>query len=136
MTEVLVDSSVVIDIFNEGSAWFDWSAKALRELRRESELLINQVIFAECVTAYRIAGDDAPRIDELFVRRPLPWEAAVLAGEAHAAYRRRGGSRAAILPDFLIAAHARAEDLVLLTRDPIRARTAFPDLEIVTPNRL
>ena len=133
MTDVLVDSSVVIDLASGSSEWFQWSSDALRRLGRQGSLLVNQIIVAESLSAYRQGGEARLALDEVFVRRSFPWEAAILAGEAHADYRRRGGPRTAILPDFLIAAHAQAEGLVLLTRDPRRVRTAFADLDIVAP---
>jgi hypothetical protein len=54
------------------------------------------------------------RIEELedalptrdFVRLPLPWEAAFLAGKCFVRYRRRSGRRRSPLPDFYIGAHA------------------------------
>ncbi|MEJ0065574.1 MAG: PIN domain-containing protein [Caulobacteraceae bacterium] len=133
MTDVLVDSSVVIDIATASVEWFEWSADALRRLGAEGQLLINQIVVAESVSAYRRPNDDRLDFDALFVRRELPWAAAALAGEAHAAYRRRGGARTAILADFLIGAHAQAESLILLTRDPTRVRAAFPSVSIVAP---
>ncbi len=134
MTAVLVDSSVVIDIATPDSSWFDWSAEALERLGAERSLVINQVIFAEAVAAYRRAGDDRLDLDAVFLRETLPFEAAALAGQAHADYRSRGGRRTAVLPDFLIGAHAAFAGYSLLTRDPGRVRTAFPGLDIIAPD--
>ena len=55
---------------------------------------------------------------DTFVREPIPFEAAFLAGKAFLRYRRRGGQRAAPLPDFFIGAHAAVAGHRLLTRDP------------------
>jgi tetratricopeptide (TPR) repeat protein len=55
------------------------------------------------------------------------------AARAHADYRSRGGQRTAVLPDFLIGAHALVERCALLTRDPRRYRLAFPGLGLITP---
>lgn len=60
-------------------------------------------------------------------------EALFLAGHAFRAYRRRGGPRTNVLPDFIIGAHAAAENVALLTRDPQRVRTYFPDVVLLTP---
>lgn len=68
-----------------------------------------------------------------FRRDPLPWEAAFLAGKCFLAYRRRGGTCRSPLPDFYIGAHAAVAGLPLLTRDPRRYRTYFPNLQILSP---
>lgn len=38
-----------------------------------------------------------------------------------------------VLPDFYIGAHAEAEKLTLLTRDPTRYRTYFPEVDLICP---
>ena len=68
-----------------------------------------------------------------FERRPLPWEAAFLAGRTFIRYRRRGGQRRSPLPDFYIGAHALTEGMTLLTRDARRYRSHFPTLRIIAP---
>jgi predicted nucleic acid-binding protein len=64
----------------------------------------------------------------------IPFDAALIAGWAHREYRSRGGRREQTLPDFLIGAHAVVSGYRLLTRDPKRYRTYFPDLEIIAPD--
>ena len=63
----------------------------------------------------------------------IPLAAAFLAGHAHASYRRAGGPREAILPDFLIGAHAAVTNRPLLTRDPRRVATYIPGATLITP---
>ena len=63
----------------------------------------------------------------------LPKEALFLAGKAFLAYRTRGGTRNALLPDFLIGAHAAVAGLALLTRDRGRFGSFFPSLEVIAP---
>ena len=53
--------------------------------------------------------------------------------KAFANYRRRGGSRLQVLPDFFIGAHAAVEGWPLLTRDASRFRTYFPTFQVVAP---
>ena len=55
------------------------------------------------------------------------------AGHAHRAYRRRGGERGRVLPDFLIGAQALLTGAPLLTRDARVYRTYFPDVRLITP---
>lgn len=64
----------------------------------------------------------------------IPLAAAFLAGHAHATYRQAGGRRAAILPDFLIGAHAAVTGRPLLTRDPRRIATYIPGAALISPH--
>ena len=65
--------------------------------------------------------------------REIPRSALFLAAKAYAQYRRRGGSKLQVLPDFFIGAHAVVEGWPLLTRDASRFRTYFPTLEVLAP---
>ena len=56
-----------------------------------------------------------------------------LAGKAFLQYRRAGGGRTGVLPDFFIGAHAAVLDCPILTRDAARYRTYFPTVELLTP---
>jgi predicted nucleic acid-binding protein len=57
-----------------------------------------------------------------------------LAGKAHLAYRRRGGTRRSPLPDFFIGAHAAVSSYRLLTHDSARYRADFPKLSLIAPD--
>ena len=97
-------------------------------------LVINPIIYAEVSVGFdRIEELDEALPAESFRREALPWEAAFLAGKCFLRYRRQGGSRRSPLPDFYIGAHAAVKGLTLLTRDPRRYRTYFPDLSLLAP---
>ena len=134
MPATLVDSNVLLDVITEDKEWLDWSAAALARAADVSALVINPIVYAEVAASFgRIEDleDALPR--DYYERRPLPWEAAFLAGRCFVKYRRRGGARRSPLPDFYIGAHAAIEGLTLLTRDPKRYRTYFPKLRIIAP---
>ena len=134
MPATLVDSNVLLDVITEDEEWLDWSAAAIARAADVSALVINPIVYAEVAARFaRIEDleDALPR--DGYERRPLPWEAAFLAGQCFVKYRRRGGVRRSPLPDFYIGAHAAIEGLTLLTRDPKRYRTYFPTLRIVAP---
>jgi predicted nucleic acid-binding protein len=131
----LVDSSVILDIVLNDASWLTWSRNALTERRRAGPLFFNPIVMAEVLAFTGDIGSRLSLLEATFERRDFPWQAAPLAGRAQAEYRRRGGTRDAILPDFLIGAHAAAEGLVLLTHDPRRVRTAFANLQVLSPDR-
>jgi hypothetical protein len=134
VNRVLVDSSVLLDVFSEDPAWFDWSSEALAEVAEESLLVINPIIYAEISVRFsRIEELEEALQADRFEREPLPWEAGFLAGKCFLDYRRRGGERRSPLPDFCIGAHAAVRGMTLLTRDASRFRTYFPRLSIIAP---
>lgn len=131
---VLVDSNVLLDLLENDATWYDWSAGKLQEAADSSLLIINPVIYAEISVGFqRIEELEAVMQPDLFQRRPLPWEAAFLAGKCFARYRKLGGIRRSPLPDFFIGAHAAVEGLTLLTRDASRYRTYFPTVSLIAP---
>jgi hypothetical protein len=136
MGGTLVDSSVVLDLFTDAPTWGDSSRRAVAEASAYGELFIDDIVYAEVSVGFaRIEALDEAIEGAGFVFAPIPREALFLAGKAFLAYRRRGGTKSAPLPDFMIGAHAAVSGLPLLTRDPERVCTAYPSLRIVLPSR-
>jgi predicted nucleic acid-binding protein len=133
---VLVDSNVLLDVLTEDSEWFAWSSESLARCADEAELVINPIVYAEVSVGFaRIEQLESAFPPDVFVRSPLPWDAAFLAGKCFQAYKRRGGQKRSPLPDFYIGAHAAVSGLSLLTRDPARYGTYFPKLDLIAPAR-
>ncbi len=133
MSDVLVDSNVLIDVFSEDEEWVDWSSSMIEDAGARGRLVINPIIYAEISVRVDSMENLDEDLEDLVDRRALPWEAAFLAGKCFYAYRRAGGTRTAPLPDFFIGAHAAVENLTLLTRNPRRVRAYFPKLRIIAP---
>lgn len=131
----LVDTNVLLDVLTEDETWLAWSLDALATAAEAGPLLINPVIYADVSTRFSRIEDleeALPRND--YLRDPLPWEAAFLAGKAFLKYRQGSGRRSSTLPDFFIGAHAAVTNLTLLTRDASRYRTYFPSVRLVAPD--
>jgi predicted nucleic acid-binding protein len=134
MSSTLVDSNVIIDLFDDESEWRDWSDAMLTLCATRGPLVINPIVYAEVSAGFDSPEDVEAALPEAFVRREaLPWPAAFLAGRAFVQYRRLGGKTSAPLPDFYIGAHAAVAGHALLTRDARRYRYYFPRLTIIAP---
>lgn len=131
---VLVDTNVLIDVLQDDPLWSDWSITQIRAQARVHQLAIIPVIYAEMSLSFLAleALDDVVSTTELQMRE-LPKAALFLAAKALAVYRRRGGTRHQVLPEFFIGAHAAVEGWPLLTRDGSRFRTYFPTRVVVAP---
>ncbi len=134
MTATLIDSNVLIDLFQPDGLWGEWSANAVKAAARSGPLIINPVIYAEVSIAFQHPEDlDAALPEAWFRREELPWRAAFLAGKAFLAYRRKEGARTSPLPDFYIGAHAAVAGYSILTRDKGRFATYFPMVRLIIP---
>ena len=134
MNSTLIDSNVLIDLFDDGSEWQSWSDSMIAACRNRGPLLINPVILAEVSMGFNsFEAVNAHLPEQFVVRESLPWEAAFLAARAFLLYRHAGGERRSPLPDFYIGAHAAVAGHTLLTRDPRRYRHYFPKLRIISP---
>jgi len=132
---VLVDTNVLLDVATKDPIWFAWSTAQLAPLVDAREAAINPVIYAELAPLYPSARQlDLSLVPPSDFRRlALPFSVGFPAARAFEAYRKAGGQRLAPLPDFFIGAHAEAEGLTLLTRDPTRYRTYFPRVKLICP---
>ena len=132
---VLVDTNVLLDVAKDDPRWAEWSLEKLEALAVADELFVNAVVYAEL----SIGFDRIEDVDRLLDAVPaellsIPAAAAFLAGKAFLAYRRRGGSKTGVLPDFFIGAHAVVTRSPLLTRDAGRYRSYFPTIELIAPH--
>lgn len=131
---LLVDTNVLVDVLQNDPQWADWSIAQLRAQSKLHALAINPVVYAEMSLSFSTleALDDVVLTMALELRE-IPRPALFLAAKACALYRRRGGSKRQVLPDFFIGAHAAVEGWPLLTRDASRFTTYFPTLDVIAP---
>jgi len=131
----LVDTNVLLDIVTGDPAWAKWSLEQLEAAAERGPLLINDIVYAELSIRY-------PQVEELdtFVDGtglevlPMTRPALFRAGKAFAEYRKAGGKRDRLLPDFFIGSQAEINRLPILTRDVERYRTYFPTVTLISPD--
>jgi predicted nucleic acid-binding protein len=132
---ILVDTNVLLDVFEDDPVWADWSLGQLEAARLRDALCINPVVYAEASIAFqRIEELEAVLEDAQLGLEPIPREALFLAGNVFVNYRRRRGGKSGVLPDFFIGAHAAVSRLPLLTRDVARYRSYFPTVQLIAPD--
>jgi predicted nucleic acid-binding protein len=132
----LVDSSVLLDVFTEDARWVDWSQAQLTQAAQRGAIVLNAVVLAEIAPRFSRIETLRGALPSMAIVEEIPTAAAFLAGHAHADYRRAGGTREAILPDFLIGAHAAVTARPLLTRDPRRVGAYIPGATLIAPDEL
>ena len=134
MGVILIDSCVVTDLSDPGSAWFEWSASTLEQLDQDNTMVINPIIYAECSIGFERIEEVEALFELLgFAIKPIPKEALFLAGKAFVQYKKRKGGKGNVLPDFFIGAHAAVSGYRLITRDRGRFSTYFPSVDLIMP---
>ncbi len=134
MTGILIDSNVILDLFEEDSDWVEWSETMLHQYSYSHTMYINPIVYSEISIGFK-------RIEELenalsgcgFELIQIPKEALFLAGKANIKYRKSKGTKQNPLPDFFIGAHAAVDKLELMTRDTPRYKSYFPTVKLISP---
>jgi predicted nucleic acid-binding protein len=131
---ILVDTNVLLDVFEDDAEWSDWSQDRLDSASVTDTLAINPVIYSELSIGFaRIEELEAVIKEASLAIEDIPREALFLAGKVFLRYRRSRGTKRSVLPDFYIGAHAAVMQWPVLTRDVGRYRTYFPTVDLIAP---
>ena len=132
---VLVDTNVLLDVFENDAKWAPWSQDQLDAAAATDTIAINSIIYSELSMAFaRIEELDTVLEEAALNIEIIPKEALFLAGKVFLTYRKSQGTKRNVLPDFFIGAHAAVMRWPILTRDVGRYRTHFPSVELITPS--
>ncbi len=125
---------MLLDVFEDDPEWSDWSQDRLDSASTTDTLAINPVIYSELSIGFaRIEELEAVIKEASLAIADIPREALFLAGKVFVRYRRSGGTKRSVLPDFYIGAHAAVMQWRVLTRDVGRYRTYFPTVSLIAP---
>ncbi|MGA2749526.1 MAG: PIN domain-containing protein [Verrucomicrobiota bacterium] len=132
----LFDSSVIIDARDERSPWHKWAVAQIKHFASTEGAAVNVIVLAEV----SIRAENPETVNQELSAwgmelLPLPVSAAGPAAKAYASYlaRRDKALPKTPQPDFFVGAHAQAEGLKLVTRDPARLKTYFPAVKLIVP---
>ena len=132
---MIFDSNILIALW-DGSADMAVS-RSIAMLQAENKVHVNPIIFAELSANFETAADLEQDLSKLNILiAPLELAECHRAGQAFAQYRKRGGEREAILPDFLIGAQAEIRGWPIVTRDRKGFASYFPKVEIIDPYKV
>ena len=80
---VLIDSNIILDLWDQDRVWAPWSEKQLSLLALTDELVINPIVYAEISSRYSTQSRLDQAISELDLTfAQLPREAAFLASNS------------------------------------------------------
>ena len=128
-----VDSSALYAIINAEPAaerWFDYIA----DLGRHERMILCEVTFAELSPFFDDHAALAVRLETFGLEFDfIQPDTAFIAGQLFADYRKAGGPRTSLIPDFLVGAHALNQADGLLATDRGYLRQYFRGLRILQP---
>ncbi len=141
--KVSLDSSIIISHLS-GDVHEDVVLAAMdRLIQSKAELFLSLICYAEIWTGVELLGDLGRRTAASELQRIIQASQILLvsdnvaiareAARAQAEYRRRGGRREVLIPDFLIGANAAHYSGRLLTTNPRDFLKYFPKLDVLTP---
>lgn len=129
-----LDTNVVIALLKPEDAHHAWSVAEVQRRKDDGPLVICDIVYCEVSVTLETRGDVDAALAELGLDRlPESDDALFAAGKAYKQYKANKGPKDGVLPDLLIGATAFCEEAPLLTADPRRYKTYFPELQIELP---
>ena len=123
------DTNVLIDFFRGDPVYGAQARELIGVARSKGTVIICPVVYGELVPNFNSKAELDARLRSIEVQlSPIDDAIAYEAGLRWQRYRQAGGTRARLLPDFLIGAHALTAADTFLTRDRGFYQTYFPEL--------
>jgi predicted nucleic acid-binding protein len=130
-----VDTNILLDILIPNLDFYDASVYSLEQSSNAGSMVMCDLVYAELCVHFPNRRECDEFLESVGIRvEPLKPEASFLASRVWRTYRKQGGQRERILPDFLIGAHAQVQATRLLSRDRGFYGQMFPSLVLVDPS--
>jgi len=130
-----VDTNVLLDVLLPNNAFFQRSVQALEAAAAAGGMVICDLVYAELCAHFSTQRECDGFLAAVSIGvEALTRTSHFAVSRAWRRYRRQGGRRTRIVPDFLIGAHAQFQAQQLLTRDRGFYRRLFPTLVLVDPS--
>ena len=125
-----VDTNILLDIIEDNPQFVAQSQEWIDIAHSRGNVVICPIVYGELVPSFGSKSELDGRLADLEVTLSYIDDAiAYEAGLRWQQYRQAGGTRARLLPDFLIGAHALVSADTFLTRDQGFYRSYFPELQ-------
>lgn len=147
MFEINLDSSVIISTLIGDIHSQDVIRAILRLSSTEAQIYISLVVYCEIWTGIELIDDPVEKKKAIsdFGQMLYPLEAKVVsdnvtiakrAARAQAEYKKKGGTRDILIPDFLIGANTEFYSKRILTTNPRDFMRYFPEVEVINPLKI
>jgi len=131
-----LDTNVLLDILLPNEEFVDEAIRLIELKSQAGSLVISDLVYAELCGHF-----DQKTACDLFLEENgitvvhLNADSCFLASRIWRQYRKQGGKRARILPDFLIGAHAQLQASAFISRDAGFYQKLFPKLNVLDPSK-
>ena len=131
-----IDTNVLLDVLIPNEEFFARSLRAVDEAASLGSLVICDPVYGELCIHFQTQRECDEFLHAAEIRvEPLDRAARFMASRIWRKHRQQGGTRARILADFLVGAHAQTQANRLLSRDRGFYGKLFPSLQVVDPSR-
>lgn len=129
-----VDTSALLAMVNTGEPHHQWSIAKFNERRAEGPMVISDLVYCEFSSTLPTREATDVAISSFGLQRLRSSDDVHFhAGKAFLKYKKRGGTKTNVLPDFLIGALADLSGAPLMTANPRDVVGYFPNLEVIKP---
>lgn len=129
-----LDTNVLVYLLTKESQFHKWSVSQLEECKKRGPALISDIVYCEFSVAMPTQEATDAAVAQFALERVRGTkEALFLAGKAFQTYRRNGGPKTRMLPDFIVGAIAADAGAPLITVNAADFGSYFPGVTIISP---